>query len=122
MTAARTAEDMTIWPPVRREADARGRVNREADVAGIGERGTPAMQADSKPHVDPARPRGGVHRPLDRQRGLERCRGAFEYREDVVPAGGRLATTGRPHRGAHQAADIAEQGRVSIVETPEQLS
>ena len=80
------------------------------------------MQADSKPHVDPAGPSAGVHRPLDRQRGVERCRGAFEHREDVIPPGGRLATTGRPHRGAHQTADIAEQGRVSIVETPEQLS
>src|SRR3954454_2077512 len=37
---------------VRREADARGSVHREADVAGIGERGTSAMKADSQAHVD----------------------------------------------------------------------
>ncbi len=80
------------------------------------------MQADPQPHVEPAGPSAGVHRPLDRQRGLERCRGAFEDREDVIPPGGRLATTGRPHRAAHQTAHIAEQRRVSIVETREQLS
>ena len=108
-------------PPVRREADARGGVDREADVAGIGERGTPAMQADSQPHVDPVGPSAGVHRALDRQRGLERRWGAFEYREDVVPAGGRLAATGRPHRGAHQTPDIGEQGGISIVKAPKQL-
>jgi len=32
------------------------------------------------------------HRPLDRERGLERCWGAFEDGEEVVPAGGQLAT------------------------------
>lgn len=79
------------------------------------------MQADSQAHVEPVGPSAGVHRALDRQRGLERCRGAFEYREDVVPAGGRLATTGRPHGGADQTPDIGEQGGVSIVEAPEQL-
>jgi hypothetical protein len=79
------------------------------------------MHADSQPHVDPAGPSAGVHRPLDRQRGLERRRGAFEHREDVVPPGGRLATTRRPHRGAHEAADIGEHGGVSIVKAPEQL-
>ena len=79
------------------------------------------MHADSQPHVDPVGPGGGVHRPLDRQRGLERRRGAFEDREDVVPTGGRLATAGRPHRGAHEAADIGKQGGVSIVKAAEQL-
>jgi hypothetical protein len=79
------------------------------------------MHPDSQPHVHPVGPGAGVHCPLDRQRGLERCRGALEYREDVVPAGGRLATPGRPHRGAHEAADIGEQGGVSIVKAPEQL-
>jgi hypothetical protein len=79
------------------------------------------MHADSQPHVDPVGPSADVHRSLDRQRGLERRRGAFEHREDVVAPGGRLVTTGRPHRGAHQAADIGEQGRVSIVKATEQL-
>ena len=79
------------------------------------------MQADSQPHVDPAGPSAVVHRPLDRQCGLERCGGALEHRKDVVPPGGRLATTGRPHGGAHQTADIGEQGSVSIVKAPEQL-
>ena len=45
----------------------------------------------------------------------------FEDREDVVAAGGRLVTAGIPHRRAHQAADIGEQGGVAIVKAPEQL-
>jgi hypothetical protein len=66
------------------------------------------MHADSQGHVDPVGPGGGVHCPLNRQCGLQRCRSAFEHREDVVPAGGRLATPGRTHRGTHEAADIGE--------------
>ena len=79
------------------------------------------MQADPQAHVEPVGPSAGVHRALDRQRGLERRRRVFEDREYVVPTGGRLAPTGRPHRGAHQTPDIGEQGGVSLVEAPEQL-
>ena len=78
------------------------------------------MQADPQPHVEPVGPSAGVHRALDRQCGLERRRRMFEDGEDVVPAGGRLVTTGRPHRGAHQTPDIGEESGVSIVEAPEQ--
>jgi len=95
-------------------------VHREADVADIGEGWTPAVDSDPHPHVDPVRPCTRAHRPLDRHRGLERRRGSFEDGEEVVRAGVPLATTGMPHRSAHQTADIGEQGSVSIVEAPEQ--
>jgi hypothetical protein len=59
--------------------------------------------------------------PLDRQRGLDRRRGPFEHGEELVRAGVHLATTGMPHRGAHQTADIGEQGSVAIGKASEQL-
>ena len=79
------------------------------------------MNADPQPHVDPVGPSARAHRPLDRQRGLERRGGSFEDGEELIRAGVHLATTGMPHRGTHQTADIGEQGGVSIVEAPEQL-
>jgi hypothetical protein len=75
----------------------------------------------SEPAVDPAGPGTRAHRPLDRQRGLERRRGLFEDGEELVRTGVHLVTTGISHRGAHQTADIREQGSVAIVEAPEQL-
>ena len=48
---------------VRREADARRGVYGDADVAGVGERGTPAVQADSQPHVAPVGPTAGRASP-----------------------------------------------------------
>jgi hypothetical protein len=39
---------------VRREADAPGGVDRQADVTHVGKRRTPAVRADSQPHVVPA--------------------------------------------------------------------
>ena len=79
------------------------------------------MQADSQPHLDPPGPGAGVHRPLDLKRGLQRGGGAYEHRKEIVAAGGHHATTRGPHRGAHQAANIGEQGSVLIAEAPEQL-
>ena len=79
------------------------------------------MHADSQAHVVVLGPGGGVHRTLDRERALERRRRLFEDGEDIVPAGGNLVATRRAHSGSHQAADIGEQGCVSILEAPEQL-
>ena len=79
------------------------------------------MQADPQSHVAPAGPGFRLHRPLDRERGRQ-CRGrGFEHREHIVPAGGHLVAAGRPHRGAHAAANVREQGGVLIVQAAEQL-
>jgi hypothetical protein len=79
------------------------------------------VKADPHPHVNPVGPCIRAHRPLDRQRRIERRRSSFEGGEEVVRTSVHLATTSTPHRGAHQPADIGEQGSVSIVEAPEQL-
>jgi hypothetical protein len=79
------------------------------------------MHADSHPDVKSVRPSVGAHRPLGRQGGLECRRGVLERREDVVTAGGRLATAGRPDRASHHTADIFQEGGVTIAEAPEQL-
>src|SRR5437870_2755999 len=84
-------DDLTA---VCRGADTRGGMHREADVACIGEGWTPAVNADPHPHVDPVGPCTRAHRPLDRQRGLERRRGSLEAREEPVRAGAHRATTG----------------------------
>src|SRR4051812_45158588 len=42
---------------VRREADASCRVDRQADVAGVGQRRTPAVQPYSQTHLDAVWPR-----------------------------------------------------------------
>lgn len=106
---------------VRGEADARGGVDREADVAGLRQAGTPPVQADPQPHLAVPGPTAGLHRPLDRQRGVQRRGRAFEHREDVVAAGGHHVAACRPHRGAHQPPYIGEQARVLIVEAREQV-
>ena len=106
---------------VRGEADARGGVHREAHVAGIRELGAPAVQADPQEHVARRGPTAGLHRPVDRERGVQRRGGAFEDREDVVAARGRHVAARLAHRGADQAAHVAEQRRVPIAEAREQL-
>ena len=79
------------------------------------------MQPDSQPHVDSSGPGTFMHCPLDRERGLECCRGTLEDREEVVRASIDLATTGATHRGAHETADVGEQRRVELVEASKQL-
>ena len=106
---------------VRREADPRGGVDREPDVAGLRERGAPAVQPDPQPDVDPPGPSVGVHRALDRERGSERRGGRSNTAKTSSPRADTSRPPAAPDRGAHPTADIGEQGRVLIAEAPEQL-
>ena len=95
---------------MRCEADPRGSVDREPDVAGVRERRAPAVQPDPQPDVGPPGPGVGAHRSLDRERRFERGGGLLEDGEVIVPAHVDLATVGIPNRGAHPTTDIGEQG------------
>ena len=121
-TARRACSGQHDLAAVRREADARGGVDRDADVAGVGERGTPAMQADSQPHIDPAGPLGGVHRPLDRQRGLDSAAGACS---NTANRSSPRASTSRPPADLTAARTRRRTSAIRrgylIAQAPEQL-
>jgi hypothetical protein len=79
------------------------------------------VKANPQPDRRPLRPGAVAHRALDRQRCIKRRGRAFEHGEDIVPAGGHHVTTGTPHRGAHDAANIREQTGVSVAEASEEF-
>ena len=51
--------------PMGRGADPRRRVDRQTDVADIGEGGAPAVDPDADPDVEMVRPASPAERPLD---------------------------------------------------------
>src|SRR6267378_3639304 len=99
---------------VRRRADPGDGVHRQTDVAGVGQRGTPAMDAGSDPDIDTIGPGPSVQGPLDRNRGLERGWSAIENREELIRASVDLAATHPMHRAPHDGADLSQEGGVAI--------
>jgi hypothetical protein len=101
MTAARTAEDMTICRPC---------AAKQIRSAAWTERPTPPVSVSAgRPRCMPIRsrtstPSGQAPACIARWIASTAWSAAgvrLEHREDVVPTGGRLSTTGRPHRRAH---------------------
>ena len=78
-------------PAVSSRADPGDRVHGHTDVACIGQRGTPAMEAGSEPDLDTIGPGPFLHGPFDGKGGLERRRSAIEDCENFIPASIDLA-------------------------------
>src|SRR6266508_2466298 len=91
-------------------------VHGDADVAGLRQRRTAAMQPD--PHAN-----GGAARPpplhelaLDRERGLERCGRLLEHSEELIGACVHLVATRAADARPDDRAHAAEDGRVAVAE------
>ena len=89
---------------VRAVTDARRGVDRQADVAGLGERRPAAVDPRADAHVDAVRPRPFRHRALQLHRCIERCRRSLEHREELVAARVDLVPARRADRSAQDAA------------------
>ena len=101
---------------VGREADARGGVDGEADVAGVRELGRPRWRPIRSRTSPPPGQARAPHLALDRERGLDRRRRVLEHGEDVVSACGDLVAAGAAHGGPHQAANVGQERGVVGVE------
>src|SRR5207247_6406687 len=65
-------------------ADARRRVHREADVAGIGQRRPPAMDPDPHAHLEAVARGSRLERALDSDGGVDGSGGALEDSNEIV--------------------------------------
>src|SRR2546430_176776 len=103
---------------VTRVANARGDVDRDPDVARVGERRPAGVHADPDTHVRLLRP-GLIAEPsLDREGGLKRVRRPAEDPEEFVGSGIDLETAGRADARPDRRPDIAEQAGGVIAEPP----
>ena len=107
-------------PPVGRGADPSRRVDRQTDVADIGEGGAPAVDPDADPDVEMVRPAPPAERPLDGHRGLDGAAGPLEDREELVGAGVDLPPACPRHRRPKNASEIVQEIAVAVPQPAEQ--
>src|SRR5712692_9722553 len=101
-------------------ADPGDRVHGQADVARVGQRGAPAMDAGSESDIDTIRPGPSLYGPLDGMGNLERRRSAIEDREELIRASVDLAATRPVHGAPDDGADVGQQGGVPIAQSLEE--
>ncbi len=97
------------------EADSSRGVHGEADVAGVRQRRTAAVEADPQPDVGSLTgPSSLPHRALDRERRLKGCGAFSEDGKRLVPTRVDLVTPRLPHRDPDEAADLRQQRCVGL--------
>ena len=96
-------------------------MHREPDVTALGEGRPAGMDADPNPDVDAVAPAVGPDRPLHRDCRVDRGRGSFEDREELVAPSVDLATAGLADGLPQQATELVQDGAVAIAQPVHQL-
>ena len=104
-------QDLTA---MSRRADPGDGMHGQADVAGVGQRGPPAVDADPDPYVDTIGPGACPDGAFDRKGGLQRRRSSNEDGKELVRSCVDLAAASPVHATPDDGTHVSQKGGVAI--------